>query len=102
MCKTVKSVEEFYRDRQYYTSRCKKCIEIASAESDAKHRDSLSNVYIKNKLIGAMMQQGRRSGWTAKHENIITSISPELIDAKRNLINLDNLLKQKRDAKSIN
>ena len=27
MCKTIKLVEEFYRDRQYYTSRCKKCLD---------------------------------------------------------------------------
>lgn len=95
MCKTIKLVGEFYRDRQYYTSRCKKCLDVASSENKLQNKKNLSDAYIDAKLIGSFLAAMNRMGKVGylKHKDVRAGISAEMMHAKRALIKLDNSLK---------
>lgn len=100
MCKTIKPVNKFYRgkdDYKHYSSRCKSCTDTVKMEYSERHRNNSSDAYITARLIGTFLTTTRRLGGTLAHKDVKIGISTETIHAKRNLLSLEKLIKQKSD-----
>ena len=61
-CKKIKPLNNFYKDRNYMTSRCKECCDNRKTSLLNEGRKNLSEQFIISRISGTFVQFMRRTG----------------------------------------